>query len=231
MCWDPSLKLLLPLRRMMSGKAGKGAQETDLSQLLLRVRLSLFYIVDLFLGQWFNISFSQVMPNLLLEFPEEMTYRLGWRLMVRWFRRISGIVPYHSLFSPGWKQQYRWCRPYWGYLGLFLGFFIQSTYCLYCFSCTQFRRMQSEREWVEDESVDKDYPQKTILEIHFCNHQYPLRTSSQNIVFIPGELSGASRNRYVFASCQFRNTFLGNPESVRRRSVENTGTYSKTQCL
>ena len=43
--------------------------------------------------------------------------------------------------------------------------------------------LQSDREWVEKESVDKDYPQKVTLEIHYCNHQYPLRTSSQNIVF------------------------------------------------
>ena len=48
MCWDPSLKLLLPLRRRMSGKGA-------LSRLLLRVRFSLIYIVDLFLGQWFLI--------------------------------------------------------------------------------------------------------------------------------------------------------------------------------
>ena len=31
--------------------SGKGALDKDLSQLLLRVRFSLFYIVDLFLGQ------------------------------------------------------------------------------------------------------------------------------------------------------------------------------------
>ena len=49
-CWDPSLKLLLPVRRRMSGK---GALEKDLSRLLLRVRFSLIYIVDSFLGQWF----------------------------------------------------------------------------------------------------------------------------------------------------------------------------------
>ena len=49
---DPSLKLLLPLRRRMSGK---GRLETDLSRLLLRVRFSLIYIVDLFLVQWFFI--------------------------------------------------------------------------------------------------------------------------------------------------------------------------------
>ena len=81
-----------------------------------------------------------------------------------------------------------------------------------------------------NESVNKDYPQKTILEIHYCNQQYPLRISSQNIVFAPGELSGASTNRYVFAPCQLHNTFLGFPESVRRRSVEHTRTDSKIQC-
>ena len=48
-CRDPSLKLLLPLRRRMSGK---GALEKDLSRLLLRVRFSLIYIVGLLLGQW-----------------------------------------------------------------------------------------------------------------------------------------------------------------------------------
>ena len=55
--------------------------------------------------------------------------------------------------------------------------------------------LQSDREWVENESVDKDYPQKVTLEIHYCNQQYPLRISSQNIVFVPGELSGASTTR------------------------------------
>ena len=62
---------------------------------------------------------------------------------------------------------------------------------------------------MENESVDKVYPQKTLLETHYCNHQYPLRIRSQNIVFVPGELSGASRNRYVFAPYQFHNKFLG----------------------
>ena len=83
---------------------------------------------------------------------------------------------------------------------------------------------------MENESVDKDYPQKTILEIHYCHHEFPLRISSQNIVFVPGELSGASTNEYVFAPLEFHNTFLGFPESVRRRSVEQTWTESKTQC-
>ena len=88
-------------------------------------------------------------------------------------------------------------------------------------------QLQSERECVENESEDKDYPQKMILEIHCCNHQYPLRISSQNIVFVPGELSGASKNRYIFATYQFHNTFLGFPESVRRRSVEHIRSDSK----
>ena len=91
--------------------------------------------------------------------------------------------------------------------------------------------LQSDREWVEIESVDKDYPQKTILEIHYCNQPYPLRISSQNIVFVPGELSRASRSRYVFAPYQFHNTFPGIPESVRRRSLEHTRSDSKIQCL
>ena len=59
--------------------------------------------------------------------------------------------------------------------------------------------LHSEKECEENESVDKDYPQKTILEIHYCNQEYPLRISSQNIVFVPRELSGASKIRYVFA--------------------------------
>ena len=80
---------------------------------------------------------------------------------------------------------------------------------------------------MENESVNKDHPQKMILETDYCNHQYPLRISSQNIVFVPGELSGASKNRYVFAPYWFYNTFLGIPESVRRRSVEYTRTDSK----
>ena len=91
--------------------------------------------------------------------------------------------------------------------------------------------LQSDREWVENESVDKDYPQKVTLEIHYWNHQYPLRTLSQNIIFVPGELQRASRNRYVFAPYQFHMTFLGFVESVRRRSVEHSRTDSKIQCL
>ena len=87
--------------------------------------------------------------------------------------------------------------------------------------------MHSEREWVENESVDKDYPQRTILEIHYCNHQYPLRLRSQNIVFVPGEQSRASRIRYVFVPYQFHITFLGIPESVCGRYVEHTRSDSK----
>ena len=87
--------------------------------------------------------------------------------------------------------------------------------------------LQSDREWVENESVDKGYTQKMILEIHCCNHQNPLRTSSQNIVFVPGELSGAPKNRYVFATYQFHYTFLSFSESVRRRSVEHIRSDSK----
>ena len=83
---------------------------------------------------------------------------------------------------------------------------------------------------MENESVDKDYPQKTILEIDCCNHQHPLRTSSQNIVFAPGEPSRASRNRYVFAPYQFHYTVLGFPEVVHRRSVEYARADSKIQC-
>ena len=90
--------------------------------------------------------------------------------------------------------------------------------------------LQFERKWLEKKSVDKDYPQKTILEFDYYSHKYPLRTSSQNIVFVP-ELSGASRNRYVFAPYEFHNTFQGFPESVRRRSVYHTRTDSKFQCL
>ena len=92
-------------------------------------------------------------------------------------------------------------------------------------------QLRSEREWVKNESVDKDYPQTRILEIQYCNHQYPLKISSKNIAFVPGELSRASRKRYVFAPYQFHVTFLGFAESVRRRSLEHSRTDSKIQCL
>ena len=90
--------------------------------------------------------------------------------------------------------------PYWGYLGLFVGFPSFSLF-LACidFVAHNIVQFQSQRKCVGNESVDKDYPQKMILEIHYCNHQYPLRISRQNIVSVPGELSGASTNRYVFA--------------------------------
>ena len=52
LCRDPSLKLLLPLR---TRRSAKGALGKDLSRLLASVRFSLIYILDLFLGQWFNI--------------------------------------------------------------------------------------------------------------------------------------------------------------------------------
>ena len=58
-----------------------------------------------------------------------------------------------------------------------------------------------------------------------------MRTESQNVVFVPGELSRASMNRYVFALYQFHNTFPGFPESVRRRSMEHNRTDSEIQCL
>ena len=35
------------------------------------------------------------------------------------------------------------------------------------------------------------------------------------MVFVPGELLGASRNMYVFAPYRFHNTFQGIPESLR----------------
>ena len=74
----------------------RGLLEKDLSRLLLIVRFSLIYIVDSFLGLGLLSSFLQVMPNLLLEFPEEMMYRLGWRLMVR---RLVSLVAGFSLTS------------------------------------------------------------------------------------------------------------------------------------
>ena len=69
------------------------------------------------------------------------------------------------------------------------------------------------------------------LEIEYCNHQNQMRTSSQNVEYVPAELPGASKKRYVFAPYQFHNTFLGNPESARRRSVEHTRTDSGIQCV
>ena len=146
------------------------------------------------------------------------------------FRRISGFVPCHCLFLLGGNSNV-FMSPIPGLPGAVPCFFsfglIIACIVLVAHKIVQ---LQSEREWVENESVDKDYPPKTMLENHYCNHQYPLRTSSQNIVFVP-ELARASRNRYVFAPYQLHNTFLGFPESVRRRSVEHTRTDSKIQCL
>ena len=148
------------------------------------------------------------------------------------FRRISGIVAYHSLFFPRVEPVMSLMSPILGLSGAVSSFFSFSLF-IACIVLVAHNIVQlhSEREWVENESVDKDYPQKMILEIHCCNHQYPLTTSSQNIVFVPGELSGAPRNRYVFAPYQLPNTFLRFPESVRRRSVEHSRTDSKIQCL
>ena len=47
--------------------SGKGLLEKDLSRLLLRVKFSLNYIVDLFLGQWFFILVFAGDAELLLE--------------------------------------------------------------------------------------------------------------------------------------------------------------------
>ena len=54
---------------------------------------------------------------------------------------------------------------------------------------------------------------------------------SQNIVFVPGKLSGASRNIYVFAPHQFHNFFQQFSGSGRSRSLEHTRIDSKIQCL
>ena len=78
------------------GSPERGFLEKDLSRMLLRVRFSLIYIVDLFWGSGLLSSFLQVMPNLLLEFPEEMMYRLEWRLMVR---RLVSLVAGFNLTS------------------------------------------------------------------------------------------------------------------------------------
>ena len=147
------------------------------------------------------------------------------------FRRIFGIVAYHSFFFlRGSSNVFDVAHS-----GVIWSCFEVSTFNLFIACIVLVAHnivdLQFEREGVENESVDMDYPQKVTLEIHYCNHQYPMRFGSQNIVFVPGELSGASRNRYVFAPYQLHNTFLGFPESVRRRSVEHTRTDSKIQCL
>ena len=148
------------------------------------------------------------------------------------FRRNSGISPYHSLFFSWVKAVMSLTSPILGFSGAVSSLFSFSLFvaCIVLVG-NNIVELQSDRKRVENESVDKDYPQELLLEIHYCNHQYPLRTSSQNIVFVPGELSGASRSRYVFAPYHLHNTFLGFPESVRRRSVEHTRTDSKIQCL
>ena len=146
------------------------------------------------------------------------------------FRRFSGIVPYHSVFFTGWKQSLM--SPIPGLSGAVPSFSSFSVF-IACIVLVAHKivELQSDRERVENESVGKDYPQKVTLEIHYCNHQNSLRTSSQNIVFVPGELSIVSGNMYVFAPYQFHNTFLGFPESVRGRYVEHIRTDSKIQCL
>ena len=62
-----------------------------------------------------------------------------------------------------------------------------------------------------------------ILEMHYCNHQNPLIISSQNVVFVPWELSRASRNRYVFAPYQFpvATCIVNFRERLRARYVEH----------
>ena len=54
-----------------AGCPERGILEKDLSRLLLRVKFSLIYIVDLFLSSGLLSSFLQVMPNLLLESGED----------------------------------------------------------------------------------------------------------------------------------------------------------------
>ena len=101
---DPSLKLLLPLRRRMSGK---GALDKVLSRLLLRVTFSLIYIVDLFLVQWFIIlvfaSHAELAPRV------RKRWRINWGR--DWWstestphavvtRRLVSLVAGFSLTSP-----------------------------------------------------------------------------------------------------------------------------------
>ena len=51
-------------------------------------------------------------------------------------------------------------RPYWGFFSftLFIACIVLVAHNIY--------ELQSDREWVENWSVDKDYPQKVTLEIH-----------------------------------------------------------------
>ena len=147
------------------------------------------------------------------------------------FRRISGFVPYHSFFFLGGAVM-SLMPPILGLSGAVPSFFPVNLFIARIVIIAKiFPGLKFGREWEENESVHKDYPQKTILENLYCNHQYPLRISSQNIVFLPGELSGVSKNRYIFAPDQFHNPFLGIPENVRRHSVEYTRTDPKIQCL
>ena len=142
------------------------------------------------------------------------------------FRRFSGIVPCHSVFLPGWKHSLM--SPIPGLSGA-VPSFSSFSLLIACIALVAHNivQLQSKRKWVENESVNKDYPQTTILEIHYCNHQYPLKISSENIVFVPGELSRASRKRYVIAPYQFHMTFLGFQVSLCRRSVELIRSDSK----
>ena len=135
------------------------------------------------------------------------------------FRRVSEIFRITPCFS--WVEAVMsLVLPILGLSGAVPGFFSISLFVACSFLVAHnIVELQSDREWVENESVDRDYPQKVTLDFHHCNHQYALRTSSQNIVFVPGELWIASRNRYVFAPYQVHMTFLGFAESVRRRSV------------
>ena len=77
--------------------------------------------------------------------------------------------------------------PILGLSGVVPGFFSFSLF-IACIVLVAHNTVELQPDRVENESVDKDYPQKVTLEIHYCNHQYPLRTSSQNIAFVPGEL-------------------------------------------
>ena len=148
------------------------------------------------------------------------------------FRRIS-LKCSVSLFVLSWVEAVMsLMSPILGLSGAAPSFFSFSLF-IACFVLVAHNlvELQSDREWVENESVDKHYPQKTILEIHSCNHQYSLKLSSQTWYLFQENYQELSRNRYVFTPYQFHSTFLGFPESVRRRSVEHTRTDSKIQWL
>ena len=164
----------------------------------------------------------------LSEVPDQLRHFCGT------FRRVSGIVLYYSFFS--WVEAVMslmsLMSPILGLSGAVPRFSSFSLFIAYIVLVAHnIVELQSERERVENESVDKHYPKKVILEIHYCNHQYPLRINSRNIVFVPGELSRTSRNMYVFAPYQLHNTFPALSESVHRRFVEHTRTDSKIQGL